>query len=145
MYDGSETELLTLLAERAGIAGDYYDIQGAHHVTGRETKQAILAAMGFRVDSREVLAEELTRLDDASWAKPCDAVVVMEQGIDDGGWSFRLPLTGGNEHKITIAWELRDEGGDLVKQGEAGPRLVPEEVRYVQGNRHVRLRVSLPS
>ncbi len=144
MYDGSETELLTLLAERAGIAGDYYDIQGTHHVTARETKQAILAAMGFRVDSREVLAEELTRLDDASWAKPCDAVVVMEQGMDDGGWSFRLPLSGGDEHKITIAWELRDEGGDLVKQGEAGPRLVPEEVRYVQGNRHVRLRVSLP-
>ncbi|MET0515230.1 MAG: 4-alpha-glucanotransferase [Nitrospiraceae bacterium] len=145
MYDGSEAELLTLLAERAGIAGDYYDILGAHHVTTRETKQAILAAMGFRVDSREVLAEELTRLDDAPWAKPCDTVVVMEQGVEDAGWSFRLALSGGDEHKISIAWELRDEGGDLVKQGEAGPKLIPEEVRYVQGNRHVRFRVALPS
>ena len=144
MYDGSEAELLTLLAERAGIAGDYHDIQGTHHVTARETKRAILAAMGFRVDSREVLSQELTRLDDVSWAKPCDSVVIKEQGLDDGGWSFRLPLSGGDEHKIAIAWELRDEAGDLVKQGEAGPRLVPEEVRYVQGNRHVRLRMSLP-
>ena len=60
MYEQSESELLRLLAERAGIAADYYDMAGTLHVTTDETRRAILAAMNFRLADRAALIGELT-------------------------------------------------------------------------------------
>jgi len=59
MYDQSESDLLRMLADRAGIGADYYDIAGTHHVTTDETRRAILVAMNLRVSNREELIAEL--------------------------------------------------------------------------------------
>jgi 4-alpha-glucanotransferase len=63
MYDLPESELLSLLSDRAGIAADYHDIAGTRHVTTDETRRAILSAMGFRVADRSALIEELVAWD----------------------------------------------------------------------------------
>ena len=51
MQDQTEQTLLAKLADRAGIATDYYDIAGIFHLTSDDTRCAILTAMGFSVDS----------------------------------------------------------------------------------------------
>ncbi len=139
MYQGTEQELLYLLAERVGIAADYHDIAGTLHVTGDDTKRAILLAMGYRVDSREALAQELVTWDEAPWRQPCDPILILKQGYENARWSLRLPLDGGEEQRLIVAWQLTDEKGEVIHEEEAGPRLVPQEVRYLAGNRHARL------
>src|SRR5690349_19886065 len=109
MYDQHEAQLLDLLADRVGIAAEYYDIQGTRHIASAETKQGILAAMGFTVDCSEALARELTRLDEVPWSTPCDPVTVIQQGAGDAHWNFRLSSEGADEQKLRIVWELRDE------------------------------------
>ena len=59
MQDQTWQTLLAKLAERAGIATDYYDIAGHLHFTSDDTRRAILTAMGFSVDSTESLTEAL--------------------------------------------------------------------------------------
>jgi 4-alpha-glucanotransferase len=145
MYDQHETQLLDLLAERVGVAAEYYDIQGARHVASAETKQGILAAMGFTVDSGEALARELTRLDETPWSRPCDPVTVIQQGAGDAHWTFRLPSEGADEQKLRITWELRDETGAVIHQDETGPGLVPQDVKYIAGNRYAQFAISIPA
>jgi 4-alpha-glucanotransferase len=143
MSDENESQLLDLLAERAGIAAEYYDIQGCRHITSPETKRAILAAMDFTVDSGDALRRELTRLDEAPWRGACDSVTVVQQGAV-AHWSFRLASEGTDDQRVRIAWEVRDEAGTVVHQEETGPGLAPQEIKYSEGSRRVRFSTPLP-
>lgn len=144
MNDPRESHLLNLLAERSGIAAEYDDIRGTHHIASAETKRAILAAMGFNVDSRETLVQELARLDEAPWSRTCDGVTVVQLGAANPHWIFRLASEGNDEHKLRIAWEIRNEAGVVVHQGESGPGLSPQEVKYLRGGRHAAFAIPLP-
>ena len=48
---GVEPQHLDELAAAAGIAADWWDVSGERHIVGADTKRALLAAMGFPVDS----------------------------------------------------------------------------------------------
>ena len=72
MQDQTEQTLLATLAERVGIAADYYDIAGNLHLTSDDTRRAILTAMGFSVDSTASLTQALQDWDEAPWQRPCD-------------------------------------------------------------------------
>jgi 4-alpha-glucanotransferase len=135
MYDGTAQELLRLLASRAGISPDFHDIAGILHVISDETTRAILSAMGFRVDSRETLAQELAAWDEAVWRQPCDPILILQQGYDDVWWALRLLLAPGDEHRLVVTWQLTDEKGTIIHRAEAGPPLVPHEERVVAGSR----------
>ena len=135
MYDGTEQDLLRLLASRAGISPDFHDIAGILHVTSDETTRAILSAMGFRVDSRDALAQELTTWDEAVWRQPCDPILILQQGYDDVRWSLRLLLGTGDEHRLVVSWQLTDEKGTIIHRAEAGPPLVPQAEQVVAGSR----------
>jgi 4-alpha-glucanotransferase len=145
MYDGTEQDLLRLLASRAGISSDYHDIAGTLHVTSDDTRRAILSAMGFDVASRESLAQALVDLDDAPWRQPCDPILILQQGYDPTQWTLRLPMEEEEEPQALIAWDVTDEQGMVIHRQEAGPRLVPQEVRRVTGIRFVRLTLPLIS
>ena len=67
MQDQTEQSLLAELAERAGIAADYYDIAGNLHFTSDETRRALLTAMGFAVESLASLTQALQEWDEAPW------------------------------------------------------------------------------
>jgi 4-alpha-glucanotransferase len=143
MYDGTEQDLLRLLASRAGISPEYYDIAGTLHVTSDDTRRAILSAMGFDTASRESLAQALIAWDEAPWSQSCDPILILEQGYGPTNWVFRLPLEEKDEEHLALAWHLTDEKGTVVHREDAGPRLVPHEVQVVAGRRMVRFELPL--
>ncbi len=144
MYDVPESELLRLLADRAGIAADYYDIAGTLHVTTDETRRAILATMNFRVESRAELIEELTAWDHRPWMQGCDPVRILRQGEAPGRWLLHVPCESHEEPVIRVRWWLVSESGERSHEREEGPGLKVEEVRVVAGRRFMRMEFTLP-
>lgn len=139
-----ELELLRELAERCGIASDYYDIWGQRHETTAETRRAILEAMGVRIGSADALRRALADATDAPWRQVCDPVQVVRAGEPAGLWSARMPAQDEEEKSLAFSWDVRDETGAVRRQGRAGPGLVPAETRTVDGFRHVRFELPLP-
>ncbi|MDX2251015.1 MAG: 4-alpha-glucanotransferase [Nitrospira sp.] len=144
MYDAPESELLRLLADRAGIATDYYDIAGTLHVTTDETRRAILAAMNFRVESRAELIDALTAWDHRPWMQGCDPVRILRQGEAPGRWLLHVPCESHEESVIRVRWWLVSESGERSHEREEGPGLKVEEVRVVAGRRFMRTEFTLP-
>jgi 4-alpha-glucanotransferase len=145
MYEQPETELLHLLSERAGIAAEYYDIAGTHHVTTDETRRAMLAAMGFRVADRAALMEELTAWDNGPWIRGCEPVCVIRTGQGTVRWSLHVPCESREEARLQVHWLVHAENGEKRHEQEEGPGLPIEESRMIGGRRYIRLTFALPS
>jgi 4-alpha-glucanotransferase len=143
MYVQSESELLRLLADRAGIAADYYDIAGTHHVTTDETRRAILDAMNLRVATREDLSAELEAWDTRWWLRGCEPVYVLRVG-DPGTWSWYGPCESAEEAALQVQWSLVAEHGEPQCDRTEGPGLKVEETRTIQGRRFIRVTVTFP-
>ena len=144
MHELTEQTLLARLAERAGIATDYHDIAGTLHLTSDDTKRAILTAMGFVIDSTASLTQALQEWDDAPWQRPCDPVRILRDGEAGGPLSCYLVLEDGKEGSLTVEWQIRDEANAVVQEGRAGPGLTAAEVRFLKGQRHVRVEIPDP-
>ncbi|OQW37796.1 MAG: hypothetical protein A4E19_12290 [Nitrospira sp. SG-bin1] len=144
MYDQSDSDLLRMLAERAGIAADYYDIAGTHHVTSDETRRAILAAMDLRVANREDLVEELEAWDHRWWLRGCEPVHVLRLGGAPGSWSLYVPCDSSDEAALHVQWSLNAENGERYCERADGPNLKIEETRTIQGRRFVRVVLAFP-
>ena len=144
MHELTEQTLLARLAERAGIATDYYDIAGTLHLTSDDTKRAILTAMGFAIDSTASLIQTLQEWDDAPWQCPCDPVRILRDGEAGSPLSCYLLLEDGKEGSLTVEWQIRDEANAVVQEGRAGPGLTAAEVRFLKGQRHVRVEIPDP-
>lgn len=69
--------LLDSLARSRGIGDAYYDYRGELRYFSRETKAAILAAMGCQVGDGEAVRRELERLDGARWASLLPPVAIV--------------------------------------------------------------------
>ena len=123
MYDQSENDLLRMLADRTGIAADYYDIAGTHHVTTDETRRAILAAMNLRVATREELIAELEAWDNRWWLRGCEPVHVLRLGRDAGTWSLYVPCEISDDSALQIQWSLLVENGATQCERTEGPGL----------------------
>ena len=144
MQDQTEQSLLARLAERAGIATDYYDIAGTLHLTSDDTRRAILAAMGFAVDSVASLTQALQAWDEAPWECPCDPVRILRHAETGAPLSCYLVLEEGKEESAVVEWHIRDEANAVVQEGQAGPGLSAVEVRFLKGRRHVRIEIPAP-
>ena len=144
MHELTEQTLLARLAERAGIATDYHDIMGTLHLTSDDTKRAILTAMGFVIGSTASLTQALQEWDDAPWQRPCDPVRILRDGEAGGPLSCYLVLEDGKEGSLTVEWQIRDEANAVVQEGRAGPGLTAAEVRFLKGERHVRMEIPAP-
>jgi 4-alpha-glucanotransferase len=144
MYDRSETELLRLLADRAGIAADYYDIAGTLHVTSDDTRRAILSAMGIRAAGRDELIAELMSWDDRPWLRGCEPVYVVRSGRGAGSWFLSVPCGPSEESSMEVRWSLRDEQGTVCHERIEGPGLTVHEERLIDGRRYIRSAFALP-
>jgi 4-alpha-glucanotransferase len=140
-----EHDLLSELAERYGIAPDYYDIWGQRHVISDDTKRAILGAMGVRAGSAGELRHALSEAVDTPWREACEPVCVARAGEPNGVWAFRMPAQEQEDRTVAVSWEVRDEAGAVRQRGQAGPGLVPVETRQVDGFRHIRFELPLPA
>ena len=145
MQDQTEQTLLAKLAERAGIATDYYDIAGIFHLTSDDTRCAILTAMGFSVDSTESLTQALQGWDEAPWQRPCNAVQILREGETGSAVSCYLAIEDGKEGSVVVAWQIFDEANTVVQDGQAGPGLSAVEVRFLKGQRHARIEMPAPN
>ena len=144
MHELTEQTLLARLAERAGIATDYHDIVGTLHLTSDDTKRAILTAMGFVIGSTASLTQALQEWDDAPWQRPCDPVRILRDGEAGGPLSCYLVIEDGKEGSLTVEWQIRDEANAVVQEGRTGPGLTAAEVRFLKGQRHVRMEIPAP-
>ena len=144
MQEQTEQTLLAKLAERAGIANDYYDIAGTLHLTSDDTRRAILTAMGFTVDSATSLSQALQEWDEAPWQHPCEPVRILRDSETGPPVSCYLMLEDGTEESIAVEWQIRDEANAVVQEGQAGPGLSAVEVRFLYGRRHVRVEIPAP-
>jgi 4-alpha-glucanotransferase len=144
MQDQTEQSLLAKLAERAGIAADYYDIAGTLHLTSDDTRRAILTAMGFTVDSTGSLTQALREWDEAPWQRPCDPVRILRDSETGSPVSCYLALEDGKEGSVAVEWQIRDEANAVAQEGQAGPGLSAVEVRFLNGRRHVRVEIPAP-
>jgi 4-alpha-glucanotransferase len=144
MHNQTEQFLLAKLAEYVGIAADYHDIEGALHLTSDDTRRAILTAMGFSVDSPESLTQALQEWEEAPWQRPCDPVRVLRDDETEGPLSCCLALEDSKEESVIVEWQIRDEANAVVREGRAGPGLSAAEVRFIYGQRHVRIEMPAP-
>src|SRR6202041_704211 len=64
-----DTAVIERLARLRGIGDAYHDYRGELKYFSLETKKALLRAMGCAVDDAAALAQELSRLEAASWRK----------------------------------------------------------------------------
>src|SRR4029077_2737297 len=144
MQDQTEQALLAQLAERAGIAKDYYDIAGTLHHTSDDTRRAILTAMGYSIDSAASLTQALREWDEAPWQRPCDPVRILRDGETELSVSCYLALEDGKEGSVAVEWQIRDETNAVVQEGQAGPGLSATEIRFLNGRRHVRVEIPAP-
>jgi len=142
--DDTEQALLASLAERVGIAAEYHDISGVRHVTADHTKRDILRAMGFRVDSTAALAVAIREWDEAPWRRPCDSVRIVHEEEVATPVSCCFALEDGRERSVVVTWQLNDESGNLIHEGQAGPGLVATEVKFIDGGRRVRVELPAP-
>ncbi len=145
MYDLPESELLRLLADRAGVAADYHDIAGTRHVTTDETRRAILAAMGFRASNKTELVEELTAWDERPWIQGCEPVRIVRVGQEPGAWSLHIPCEPAEDELIQIRWIVSGEDGGRCFEQVEGPGLRIDDVRVIGGRRAIRVQMTLPS
>ncbi len=145
MQAQTEQTLLATLAARVGIVADYHDLAGTLHPTSDDTRRALLAAMGFAVDSITSLTEALQTWDEAPWRHPCDPVVVLRDGEASAPVSYRVAIDEGHEQSVVLAWQLRDEANGVVWEGQVGPGLSAVEARVLDGRRYVRLEMPAPS
>ena len=144
MSPHDELALLDALAAEAGIAPDYHDNWGRHHIVSAETKRAILNAMGLRTDGPEALQTGLITLVDSRWSTPCDPVLVV-RSEQARLWSFRMAVPQGEDSAVRVRWELRDEFGAVLQNGSSDSTLAAAETRSVGGQRYVRVELPVPS
>jgi 4-alpha-glucanotransferase len=142
--EDTEQTLLAAFAERVGIAAEYHDISGVRHVTPDHTKRDILRAMGFQVDSTAALAVAIREWDEAPWRKPCDPVRIVHEEEVGAPILCCFALEDGKERAAVVKWQVSDEAGNLIQEGQAGPGLVATEVKFIDGARHVRAEVPAP-
>lgn len=73
-------DLLFRLSSKAGIFDDYWDVRGLRHATGRDTAQAILAALGIAAKTPAEILVSLRLLEEEPWREKLPPVCVVRQG-----------------------------------------------------------------
>ncbi len=101
--------------------------------------------MGFSVDSTESLTQALQDWDEAPWQHPCSAVQILRDNETGPSVSCYLAIEDGREGSVVVAWQIFDEANTMVQEGQAGPGLSAMEVRFLKGQRHVRIEIPAPN
>ena len=54
-------------------------------------------------------------------------------------------LEDGRERSVVVKWQLIDESGNPLQEGQAGPGLFATEVKFIDGGRRVRVELPAPT
>ena len=73
---------LNRLCEHKGIALAYWDIWGKRHLVSKQTRRALLTAMGVEAGDDPAARQALEACDEAEWRRTLPPVQVVWQGSD---------------------------------------------------------------
>lgn len=104
------TTLIEQLASAKGIANEFVDAWGNPAQVALESKAAMLAAMGYKVDDEVALEAQLEQENRALWQRPVDPVLVVRTG-EIISFDLRLPIALVNDE---LLWEVKTESGETV-------------------------------
>ncbi|MGE5792443.1 MAG: malto-oligosyltrehalose synthase, partial [Bacteroidota bacterium] len=113
----AEGTALEQLAERHGVALEYFDIWGNRHRAAPESLAAILNAMGVRTDGGPAAEAALAAEEATRWRRVLPAVMVVR--ADRLPSRVRLTLPAALDD-ARLAWRVHEESG-----AEHGGELVP--------------------
>jgi glycogen operon protein len=114
---GVDADLLDRLATAAGIAPEWWDINGTRNPVSDSTKQAILAALDMPAGGSAQARESLARFADSHQRRPLPYALVVRHGE-----TAEVPIVPAPEATGRAAWlVLEDEDG-----GQTHVHLTPE-------------------
>jgi len=108
-----DLNLLQPLCAHYGIAPDYHDLWGTHHVVAPQALLALLGAFDPQLAGNPSLPQALERAKADTWNQPMAPVVAIRDDYTRWGVTIRLP-----RHTEQLHWQLRMEDGDLVAEGQ---------------------------
>ena len=131
---------LDRLADLVGIEPFFHDIWGNRYDVTRETKTALIGAVGLAAGSDAEISASLRAVEEAPWRRVLPPVAVLGEAEP-----VRVALTvAESDLDRPLAWTLTEESG-TVHHGEASPAALPiEAARLIDGVRRRRLTLALP-
>ncbi len=89
-------EIIEQLVLARGIESEYTDAWGKQALIKQESKEKILAAMGYPMDNESALIEAINSEAEASWLTVAEPVIVAKEGRK-AIFSFKLPIDFAND------------------------------------------------
>lgn len=136
----SDPSLLETLAAAAGIAPEWWDVEGTHHPVGDDTKRALLAALHLPAGTNGEVRDSLAKLSEQRFGRDVPFARVLRVGQ-----APTLTLAGAAAQavrRLDLVIRLEDGGEiDLAVRPEEGRR---EEVVRPDGRRALTRTVDLP-
>lgn len=134
-------DALDRLCRLCGIELEYTDIWGKRHRASKETKRALLVAMGVRVTDDASVDTALNDYENLAWRRPLAPVQVVTQTSAPTTVSLTLPES---DTELPFHWSLRLESGDRY-EGELRPASLPKiDQRRIDDVLYVRTVLPLP-
>ncbi|MCP5044799.1 MAG: 4-alpha-glucanotransferase [bacterium] len=142
----SERPVLRKLAERLGVLDGYRTVDARAHATSDATRQALVAAMGYRASSEEEASNCLERLDRRASKLMLEPVLVWREWAQASPTLQVNPQALGDARDYRIVLRLEDgrkevSTGRLERQNGA-PLELPLPVRPPHGYHDVELTVA---
>lgn len=134
-------ELIDRLADMCGIVPEYWDIFGNRHITSRDTKKNLLAALDIDVGTAGSLEAELIREQDKAWLGFVEPAKVISVNSQPFAISACVPVNEGEEHRLAFSFCLENEGGDMEEVTLPEGGLPVLEQRHIGGTRYVRVEI----
>lgn len=131
--------LIDQLSDLCGIVNEYYDIFGNKHTIPFETKEAILKVMGFDIESRERIKEEVDMRRWGTWLRFIEPVHVISVQNQTLCIPVYIPLNEGGKERLTLTWKIIDEKGSKDEFIISGDELVIVDKRWIDEKRYVRI------
>lgn len=89
-------EITEQLVQARGIESEYIDAWGNQAVIKQESKEKILAAMGYPMDDEAALMESINQEAQSYWLTVAEPVIVSKEGRQTT-FSFKLPIDYAND------------------------------------------------
>ena len=127
------------LADRCGIAREYFDIWGNRHATSDQTRRALLAAMHFPPTTDPAVL--LRQLNEKEWRQPLPPVLVSPLESDPAV-PLSLPISiASRRHR----WLLTSENGSTASDSFIPTDLNRLGEQRLSNKRYVRCELVLPA
>ncbi len=120
------TAELDHLAERLGIAREFWDWKGNHTEISPATIQAVLGAMGIDATTPEACRQSLNDLEDSTWLRALPYCTVAEQGQSA---RIDVHLPAGSPVSLTVVLENGEHRGATQVENWTADRQVGGQLR----------------